>query len=229
MFLNFISIETATNVCSVAAFKASKLIALAESERVNSHSTNITTFVDRVLTKSGLKYEELHAIGISEGPGSYTGLRIGASVAKALAYTLNIPIIAYSTLQALVNGLVQKHTAKAGYYYGAAIDARRDEVYIAIYDEHMQEVLSPANMVLKRGCLTYILNNKKLIISGDGGEKVKKITENCSIIYDHFVKCSSKFSIELITQKYSQNQFAETTYFEPNYIKPFYTVKKTKI
>lgn len=226
MLLNFISIETATKVCSVAAYKASKLIAIQESEIEHSHATNITTFLHRVLKKSDLNFKDIDAIGISEGPGSYTGLRIGASVAKALSYTLNIPIIAYNTLECLANGVAQQHKNKLGYYYGAAIDARRDEVYIAIYDKDMQEVLSPTNMILKKDCLASILNDKKLVISGDGGQKVKKITENCSIIYDHFIKCSSKFSINMITQKYSQNHFAETTYFEPNYIKPFFTLRK---
>lgn len=229
MFLNFISIETATKICSVAAFKASELKALQESEMAHSHATNITTFLHRVLTKSGMNFKDIHAIGLSEGPGSYTGLRIGASVAKALSYTLNIPIISYNTLKCLANGVVQKHkNKKDDYYFGAAIDARRDEVYIAIYDKCMQEVLSPTNIILQKGCLANILNDKKLIISGDGGQKVKKITENCSIIYDHFIKCSSKFSINLITHKYLQKQFAETTYFEPNYVKPFFTLSKTK-
>lgn len=229
MSANFISIETATNVCSVAAFKAGKLSALSESEITNSHSANITLFMDTVLKKSNLSYTELNAVAISEGPGSYTGLRIGASVAKAIAYTLNIPIIAYNTLQSLVCGVLQNHIKNPEQYYGAAIDARRDEVYIAIYTETLKEVLPPTNMILKKGILKNILNGKKLIISGNGGEKVKKITENRSIIYDHFVKCSSKFSIELITQKYLQKQFAETTYFEPNYIKPFFTLQKAKI
>jgi len=228
MCLNFISIESATKVCSVSAYKASKLMAIEESEIENSHSTNITNFVDCVLKKSSMRYEDLNVIGISEGPGSYTGLRIGASVAKALSYTLNIPLIAYNTLEAIVSGVVQKHQQKSSYYYGAAIDARRDEVYIAIYNKYMQEVLSPTNLELQKKCLSNILNGKKLIISGDGGEKVKNITENSSIIYDHFIKCSSKFSIDLIIQKYSQNHFRDTTYFEPNYIKPFFTFKKPK-
>jgi len=227
MSINFISIETATNICSVSVFKNNELLALKESEIMNSHSSNITLFIKDALKTSGLQFVDLSAIAVSAGPGSYTGLRIGTSAAKAIAFSLNIPLIAYNTLKSLVCGLLA--TNKSDCFYGAAIDARRDEVYIAIYDNNLNNILAPQNMILKKGALKHILADKTLIISGNGGEKVRKITKNPSIIYDHFVKCSSKHPIKIIIKKYQSKQFEETAYFEPIYIKPFFTLQKSKI
>lgn len=229
MSLNILVIETATNVCSVALFKEDILLALEESEISNSHSSNITLFIDKVLKKSKIPYHELSAIAFSSGPGSYTGLRIGVSAAKALSYTLNIPLITYNTLQSIACKLIKLHKNAIDGLFGAAIDARRDEVFLAIYDEKLNPVLAPANVVLKKNCLQQWLGLKKLIIAGTGAEKVICLTKNSEIIYDYFVKCSSKNSIELILEKYRNKLFADISYFEPDYIKPFFTIKKPNL
>lgn len=221
---NFISIDTATSLCSVSVFNNEKLLATKETDKKNSHSSLITIFIKEALAEANLKVSDLNYIAISSGPGSYTGLRIGASAAKALAYSLNKPLISFNTLENMVEGL--KHTNKTAELYIAAIDARRDEVYLTIIDKNEKKILESKNIVLKEGMFNNVLANKKVLICGDGAAKFIKYHNIKHIKNDQSVNSSSKYCIKLVSKSIDNQEFVKISDFEPNYIKHFYTTPR---
>ncbi len=219
----FLAIETATKVCSVALFKGDDLLAIKESEREYSHAENITLFIDSLLKEAKLEMKDLSAVAISAGPGSYTGLRIGTAAAKALAYSLGIPLIAYDTLACLNAALNVKQKEK--YDISAAlIDARRDEVYIHLMDAQGNEIYPSNNLVLTEDALNEHFESKKIIAVGTGTTKFVEILKKHHIKVDLELFFSSKYAIRHIINKFNTADFEELAYFEPNYIKPFYTI-----
>lgn len=223
---NILIIETATQVCSVALCNGDKLVAEKETNKENSHSALINGFIHEVLQNANLAYDDLHAIAVSEGPGSYTGLRIGASAAKALAYTLNKPLISYNTLKSLANGIVSKTTHNNKFQYISTLDARRDELYLAIYDNELNEIFEPTNVVLPNSALNDVLLAKKCIIVGNAALKLNDFQDFEGEVKNEEVSYSAKNAINLVSQLYKEQKFADVAYFEPNYIKPFYTTAK---
>lgn len=223
---NILIIETATEVCSVAIACGNKLIVEKETQKQNSHSSLINTFIKDVLQKANLKFDDLNAIAISEGPGSYTGLRIGASAAKALAYSLNKPLIAFNTLKSLANGIVSYMTHVDEFQYISTLDARRDELYIAIYDNNLNEILAPTNKILPNKELNDLLLSKQCVIVGNAALKLNDFQEfECQIKSD-IINYSAKNAVGIVYTKYLKEDFCDVAYFEPNYIKPFYTTAK---
>jgi len=219
-------IETATEICSVAVTKGNNLLACKETNKANSHSTLINDFIIEVVEKAELNLNQLHAIAVSEGPGSYTGLRIGASAAKALAYSLNKPLLAFNTLKSLASGIVAHYTHNNQFQYISTIDARRNELYMAIYDHQLNEILSPINYILPNEELNAILTRKKCLIAGNAAMKLNDLQDfECKLVNDE-ISVSAVNAVQLVNQKFLNQNFSDVAYFEPNYIKPFYTTAK---
>src|ERR1700740_3644297 len=129
-----LQIETATTVCSVAIAEEGKTLACIEVEQRNVHAEKITLFIDKVLKETGKTYMDIDAVAVSSGPGSYTGLRIGVSAAKGLCFALDKPLIAIETLAAMADGYRQKNQLQEGVLLSPMIDARRMEVFTAVFD-----------------------------------------------------------------------------------------------
>src|ERR1700712_2866514 len=129
-----LQIETATTVCSVALAEDGVVLACKELEQRNAHAEVITVFIDDLLKTTGKQYSELAAVAVSSGPGSYTGLRIGVSVAKGLCFALDIPLIAIETLEAMTDGFQGERTINRNEMLCPMIDARRMEVFTAVFD-----------------------------------------------------------------------------------------------
>jgi tRNA threonylcarbamoyladenosine biosynthesis protein TsaB len=158
---------------------------------------------------------------LSAGPGSYTGLRIGASLAKGICYAANIPLIAVSTLKAMATGLA---TQQPGKLLCPMIDARRMEVYTAIFDAELNILAKEQPLVLSEETAT-IFDFEKTIFFGSGAEKILQINSKYNVIKDF-----KQNATHLITEglaAYNRKEFADLAYFEPNYIKPFYSTSKT--
>ena len=137
-----LSIETSTSICSVAIHEQGELIALAEIKEPGAHAEKLLLLVDELFEKAGLSFADLDAVAVSQGPGSYTGLRIGVSTAKGIAYALEIPLIGINTLQAMA----ASQQVAPGDYVVAVLDARRKEVYTQTFGDSLQE-LSPIEAV----------------------------------------------------------------------------------
>lgn len=220
-------LETATSICSVSLARDETLIGIHETEVSNSHSELITVFVQELLTKTGVKINDLDAVAVSKGPGSYTGLRIGVSTAKGLCYALNKPLISISTLQAMAYGAdsgfreLEKNTLLC-----PMIDARRMEVYYALFDGHMNEIKSDCAEVITANTFDDVLENHTLLLLGDGAEKCLPLFTNqprINCLNDFAV--SARFMIKPGLQKFNNQQFENVAYFEPYYLKDFVAAK----
>lgn len=162
-----LSIETSTTICSVAVHQDGELISLKELNESGAHSEKLIGMIDYVLLEARLEYAQLDAIAVSEGPGSYTGLRIGVSTAKGLAYALEKPLIGINTLQAIASSRVYQKD-EIGI---AVLDARRMEVYSQAFGQNLIELSPIESVILDDDAYSSYLRSNKVYFSGDAVEK----------------------------------------------------------
>ncbi len=220
-------IDTATPVCSVALTRDGRVAATRESREKNAHSRVITIFIDEVLKEASLKAADLDAIAVSMGPGSYTGLRIGVSTAKGLCYALDKPLIAVNTLQAMARGMVEMTASVVqqpadNFLFCPMIDARRMEVYAALFDRQNRVARETRAEVIDEQSFENELKTHRIIIAGDGAEKCKAVLgEKTNIIFlDTFVP-SARYMTAIAEDKFAKKEFEDVAYFEPFYLKNF--------
>lgn len=220
-------IESTSTVCSIAISKDAELLALKELNNGYTHAENLHVFIEQLLQESSLSTKDLNAVSISSGPGSYTGLRIGFSAAKGLAYALQIPLITIETLKALSNTVIQNTNVDA--LYCPMMDARRMEVYCAVYDNSLNEILPIQALVLDEISIKNFILNKDIYFFGDGMPKAKILLQDLPNV--HFIEditASATSMISLAFEKYQAKDFTDVAYSEPNYLKEFFftTAKK---
>ncbi len=223
-----LNIETSTRVCSVALAVDGKVVALQESNTENSHARQITVFAEQLMFQAGINFQDLDAIAVSKGPGSYTGLRIGVSTAKGFCYSLDKPLISIGTLQSLANGMIQKIESEGrepeDFLFCPMVDARRMEVYSAVYDSHLLEVRKvKAEIIDENSFACFFKQNKSLIFIGDGAVKCKEILSNISsnTVFPNEFLASAVYMAPLTEEKFRAGKFEDTAYFEPFYLKDF--------
>lgn len=211
-----LNIETATKNCSVALSLDGECIQLKEvAEQGYSHAEKLHLFIEEVLATAGYQYNDLSAVAVSQGPGSYTGLRIGVSAAKGLCFALDLPLIAVDTLEILAS----KVKVTDGLIV-PMIDARRMEVYSAIFNEHHEKVVeTQAEIITESSFGNY---EEKLYFLGDGSAKCKsELIKPNFIFLDSFVYPSANEMTAISNKKFCESQFADVAYFEPYYLKDF--------
>ena len=220
-----LGIETATSICSVALVRNGKLLAIRETTGARDHSAALTTYIAEVFAEAGVTYPQLDAVAVSMGPGSYTGLRIGVSSAKGLCYALDKPFIAIDTLKSLVWQALQKCTQDgkdtADVLLVPMLDARRMEVYTAIFDQNLQ-VIEPVNahVVTENSFMEF--PGKEIVYFGDGAFKcmpIFKLKSNFTFLDNIEL---SAFSICMLAEaEFKNKNFADIAYCEPFYLKDF--------
>jgi tRNA threonylcarbamoyladenosine biosynthesis protein TsaB len=216
-------IETATKVCSVALSEEGKLVGIREITIANSHAEMLSTFVEELIIEQGWNYNDLDAIAVSKGPGSYTGLRIGVSSAKGLCYSLEKPLISVSTLQSMAKGMLEIISPiDENTLICPMIDARRMEVYSALFDTNNKEVRDIEAQIIDDSSFDKYFKNHILYFAGDGADKCKETfsSQPNARFLDEF-EISSKYMIEIATEKFANNEFEDVAYFEPYYLKDF--------
>lgn len=225
-----LSIETSTEVCSVCLSSSTQIIGIRETDISNSHSSMLAVFIDELMKEHNIEYNSIDAVAVSKGPGSYTGLRIGVSTAKAICYAQNIPLIGVNTLKALASGFLQDYTPGSESLLCPMIDARRMEVYAAIFDSKLNCIKKTKPEIITEESFVEYHKNKEMILFGTGAEKCKEVLvqDNIKIISDF--KASSKHLISEAYSLYTQNKFEDIAYFEPFYLKEFMaTTPKKKV
>ena len=219
--MNYIlNIETATKNCSVSLAKNGETILCKEiAEQGYSHAERLHVFIDEILKETGISFQDLKAIAVSKGPGSYTGLRIGVSAAKGLCYALEIPLLSLDTLQVLA----QKVSIENGLIL-PMIDARRMEVYSAVFDLNHTKIVEVKAEILTEN--SYQEVNEPLYFIGDCQEKCKTvlIKDNFHFIPEIVFPTANEMSA-LSYEKFIKNEFEDVAYFEPFYLKDFLIVK----
>ena len=215
-----LNIETATKNCSVSLAKNGRTILCIEAaEQAYSHAEKLHVFIDEILKETGITFKDLNAIAVSKGPGSYTGLRIGISTAKGLCYALEIPLISVDTLQVLAkkisieNGLIVP-----------MIDARRMEVYSAVFDANHNKIMEVQAEILTEN--SYAEITETIYFVGDCQEKCKTVLvkDNFHFLPEIVFPSANEMSI-LSYEKFIKNDFENVAYFEPFYLKDFLIVK----
>ncbi|MEO0036835.1 MAG: tRNA threonylcarbamoyladenosine biosynthesis protein TsaB [Bacteroidota bacterium] len=215
-----LNIETATKNCSVSLAKNGQTVVCKEiSELGYSHAEKLHLFIQEVLQESGVALSQLSAIAVSQGPGSYTGLRIGVSTAKGLSYALQIPLIAVDTLLALAH-----QVSECDGFIVPMIDARRMEVYSAIFDSNKQKIREVQAEIITAESFESI--SETIYFIGDSNEKVKSVLTKPNFVYlDTIQYPSSKEMSNISYQKFIEKNFEDVAYFEPYYLKDFLFAK----
>ena len=216
-----LNIETATTNCSVSVSKNGKTLFLKEDNNSNySHAESLHVFIDTVLKESNTTLDALDAIAVSKGPGSYTGLRIGVSAAKGLCFALNKPLISTSTLEALAYQVKPESGCIV-----PMLDARRMEVYSAIFDENYHLVRETQAQILDEHSFEDYLQQLKVYFVGNGVEKAKEIITHANAVFiDGKLPSANEMSM-LAYNKYKISDFEDVAYFEPYYLKDFIALK----
>ncbi len=224
-------IETSTGVCSVALGQDEKILHYRENHEGRSHAAVLAPFVEDVLHESGLQPNELDAVVVSKGPGSYTGLRIGVSTAKGICYGAKVPLISINTLQLMAQGIIQKlqrETDISNAWLCPMIDARRMEVYTALFDAKNTRVRETSAEIITPGSFKDILKKRKVFFFGDGSAKCREMIASPNAVFLENIFPSAKSMPALALEKYRQNDFEDIAYFEPFYLKDFVATKPKK-
>lgn len=209
-------LETATKVCSVGLSKNGKLIGLKEIEEDGySHGENLNCFIEDVTRETEVSLSQLSAISLASGPGSYTGLRIGAATAKGLCYALEIPLIAIDALQTLAEIAREVYPDKI---LCPLIDARRMEVYNSFYDENNHLIKEISADIIDENSYTQF---EPFVYFGDGAEKLTEVWNDKNCVPDLSIKSSAKGQVRLAYEKFQSQTFEDVAYWEPFYLKDF--------
>jgi len=213
---NILCIETATTNCSVALEVDGVLKGIKEENDLNySHSERLHVLISELLEESGLSLSQLDAIALSKGPGSYTGLRIGVSAAKGFCFSLDIPLISVPTLTSLA------YRVKGPGSILAMLDARRMEVYSAVFDEQKKHIEDTKAVILDETSYRVLLEKNPVNFIGRGVEKFRSICEHPNAVFIENELPSAREMILLAREKFSNNDFEDVAYFEPYYLKDF--------
>lgn len=211
-----LNLETATRNCSVSLSKDGRTILCKEmAEAGYSHAERLHVFIEECLKDSNITFKDLSAIAVSQGPGSYTGLRIGVSSAKGLCFALDLPLISVDTLQVLASQL----SISEGVIV-PMIDARRMEVYSAIYNSNFERIREVQAEILTENSFEEI--HETIHFVGDCAEKAKTVLTNSNFIFhDTIIYPSANEMSELSFKKFKESKFEDVAYFEPYYLKDF--------
>jgi len=220
-------IETATAVCAVALSVDGKIVSVKEERGQNLHAGSLTLFIDEVVSKSGLNYNDLDGVSVSKGPGSYTGLRIGVSTAKGLCYALEIPLIAIETLKMMAAGFLSQNPGYNGFVC-PMIDARRMEVYTAVFDSELNLIEPTSAKIIDEDSFSKLLQSNKITFLGDGAAKCAETLKHPNALFvDANFNSASNMSV-LAEDAFINKTFEDVAYFEPFYLKDFVLTQPKK-
>lgn len=231
-----LNIETSTEVCSVTLAQNGLTLFKKESVEGLNHSRVLTVFIEELFKENNIQPKMLDAVAVSKGPGSYTGLRIGVSVAKGLCYGLNIPLISVNSLEVLGIYAAQNpekyNLAKneEQVLFCPMIDARRMEVYTALYNSNGEEIRQVSAEIIDEIFLSDLLETHKILFFGNGAKKCKNILEHENAVFEGPESTSAEFMQMIAENKFNEKQFEDVAYFEPFYLKNFVaTIPKNKV
>ncbi len=221
-----LNIESSTEVCSVSLSENGNLIDCIESDEGQNHARLLSVFAEELMRRNQLEFRQLKAIAVSKGPGSYTGLRIGVSLAKGICFANQIPLIAISPLQSMtahVSSNLEKYDIEAvpDLHLCPMIDARRMEVYTALYDKNMQQVEPVSAKIVDSSSFEAYLDKHSVAFFGNGALKCRAQIDHPNAIFINDIKTSAQFMCSLAQKVYENNQFEDVAYFEPFYLKDF--------
>lgn len=222
-----LNIDTATELASVCLSDNNTVLASATSEEQKNHASFIQPAIERLMKQCGYALTQLDAIAVTAGPGSYTGLRVGLSTAKGLCYALNKPLIMIGTLDVMAFAAQQAfpQTEQNGLpvVFCPMIDARRMEVFAAVYDARLHVLQEPAAVILDEKSFNYFITNHFVVFSGAGCKKFQPLVHNPNSVFLLEVSHNASHLSSLSYRAFEQGMFADLAYSEPFYLKEFFS------
>ncbi len=225
-------LDTSTSICSVALCDSKGIVALKENKEGRSHASGLTVLISEILAEGGMTASGLEAVAVSKGPGSYTGLRIGVSVAKGIAYASSIPLISVETTLSMFYGITddlrEKYGANSDSLFVPMIDARRMEVYYAVFSPEGTVVRETAAEIINENTFSTAGESGLILIFGDGAAKCRDILKGKNIKHiDEFTNSASHMYVP-VYKAFKDQRFEDVAYFEPFYLKDFITSQPKK-
>jgi tRNA threonylcarbamoyladenosine biosynthesis protein TsaB len=222
-----LSLETSTTVCSVALHENEVLLATAEVHREQSHASKLAVLIEEVVRWADVKVSDIKGVAVSSGPGSYTGLRIGASTAKGLCYALSVPLVAVGTLEILAAQINQVNTT--GARVCPMIDARRMEVYCQLFDAQNTALQPVEAKIIDEHSFITELNEGPILFFGNGAEKCREVIRHPAALFVSGITPSAVSLGALASKKLLRNQVEDLVHFEPFYLKEFMVKKPSTL
>ncbi len=226
---NILNIETSTDACSVALTGDCSVLANFEDRSGHHHAEVLSGFISRALDEAKKQERTLDAIAVSIGPGSYTGLRIGLSEAKGLAYAMDLPLIGIPTLQILAtNVMFNHHGINLESRFAPMLDARRMEVYTCVLDMWLKELMPTQPLILEPDSYRELLNQGPLLFMGNGVDKARKIIDHPNAIWVEGIRPLAADMLALSEKAFREQRFLDTAYSVPLYLKEFQGTKPSR-
>ena len=224
-----LNIESATDICSVSLSRGTEILSFRETDETFAHSKVLTLLIEDCLSEKKIQLKDLDAVAVSRGPGSYTSLRVGSSVAKGICYALDKPLLSLDTLKSLALATCVAE-GDAGAIYAPMIDARRMEVYTAHFSALGDRLMNTAAEVITEKTYSNIFKSeKKVIFCGNGAEKCRSVLLSPLAFFSPIV-CSAMYLPPLAVQAFNEKRFEDIAYFEPEYFKaPNITKSKKRL
>ena len=227
MIPTILHIETATDVCSVALSRGAEVIGLKEEAGGNNHAKHLLPFVEEALKQGGCTVKDLDGVAVSVGPGSYTGLRIGVSTAKGIAYTAGIPVMAIGTLEGIAQGAKALWTGSDDVQPQIVpmIDARRMEVFTARYDFAMNMMEEVSSKIVDENTFAELLASQTVVFCGNGMPKCRELLSASPNARFVDAPVSARYLLPAALKKWQEQDFEDVAYFEPFYLKEYVAAK----
>lgn len=223
--MKILYLETSSKNCSVAISDGEKLLCVCEEVSENyKQSESLHSFVEWALEGAELSMKDIEAISLGKGPGSYTGLRIGSASAKGFCYGLKIPLVAVNSLESMIEPFLNQNYD----FVIPLVDARRMEVYTAVYDGITGSEITPTEAKVLDETSFQEFKDKKIIFVGDGAKKAREILQLPNADFNVHTYPSAKYLVKKTLEKIDKKDFEDIAYFEPFYLKEFHGVKKKK-
>lgn len=224
-----LNIDTATEFASICLSKDNGVLCYTENKEQKNHASFLQPAIQQMMDEVGYALQNIDAIAVTIGPGSYTGLRVGLASAKGLCFALNKPLIALNTLQVIANSVINNdEPAENHKLICPMIDARRMEVFTALHNYQLNEVLPTQALILDENSFAVELNESKIIFCGNGSAKFQNILKNDNASFSS-VQYSAKNMVSLSYKKFMEKDFADLAYSSPFYGKEFYTTTPKKV
>jgi tRNA threonylcarbamoyladenosine biosynthesis protein TsaB len=213
-----LNIDTAVETGSVSLAKSGVQLTTIVNDNQKDHASWIQPAIKKLIAEGGFKLKELEGVAVAMGPGSYTGLRVGLATAKGLCFALGIPLIGLSTLEVMVQSVISEEAE----FYCPLIDARRMEVYTAVFDKSLLQIVKPHAAIIDENSFDTFLQKGKTIFLGNGKNKLRGVLSHANALYSN-VMSTSREMVALSEEKFLKKEFQDLAYSEPFYLKEFYS------
>jgi len=221
-----LNIDTATEVASVCITNNGQTLAFAKNENQKEHASFVHIAIESLLQKTGYKLADMEAFAVTSGPGSYTGLRVGMAAAKGFCYALSKPLITINTLEVMTKAAIDVCGKKEeSFLFCPMIDARRMEVFTAIYNVHIESIISPQPRILDESSFSNYMISNKILFFGSGSNKFKQMQSNSNALFAD-IKSDARTLGQLSEESFYKRKFTNVSHSEPTYFKDFHSISK---